>query len=166
MALETALRVQGHDPHRQFRVRLQDAWEGRVGGVDLALDLEDGPALIELKWDPQTLAACAWDAVKLAAALQAGEGKRVFLIAGSPASDGFHGDELLETRDVDPIDLRQRYARDFDYWKGDVKNHPLLVPRSWRLEFKHGATLEFKGAAWQIRLAELEVTSNDLVPFE
>jgi hypothetical protein len=166
MALETALWARGRESHRQFRVRLEKAWSGRVGGVDLAIDLEEGPALIELKWDPKTLAACAWDAVKLAAALHAGEAQCAFLIAGSPVSDGFHGNELLETADFDPIDLRHRYARDFEYWKGDVKNHPLLLPRCWHLELKHGAALEFKGAPWHIRLAELELTSDDLVSFE
>jgi hypothetical protein len=40
-----------------------------VGGVDLAIRDDDSLALIELKWDRRTLAACAWDAMKLAAAL-------------------------------------------------------------------------------------------------
>ncbi len=166
MALEATLWAQGYEPRRQLRVRLTETWNGRVGGVDLAIDLEAGPALIELKWDSATLAACAWDAVKLAAALQAGEAQHAFLIAGSPVSGGFQGNELLETAEFDPVDLRVRYAREFDYWKRDVKNHPLLVPRRWHLELKHAAKLEFKGAPWQIRLAELELMNTHLVPFE
>jgi hypothetical protein len=166
MALESALWTQGCEPRRQVRVLLEEAWNGRVGGVDLAIDLEEGLTLIELKWDPQTLAACAWDAVKLASALQAGEAQCAFLIAGSPISAGFHGNELLETADFDPIELRRRYARDFDFWKGDVKNHPRLVPRSWQVELRHDATLKFKGEPWQIRLAQIKATSDDLVPFE
>jgi hypothetical protein len=64
----------GSEPLRQVPLRLQDAWSGQVGGVDLALDDGEGSlTLIELKWDPNTLAACAWDSMKLAA-LQAGQG--------------------------------------------------------------------------------------------
>jgi hypothetical protein len=166
MALETALRTLGHDPRRQFRVRLEEAWSGRVGGVDLALELDDGPVLMELKWDARTLAACAWDQVKLAAALQSGEAHRAFLIAGSPTAVGFHGDELLDSGDVNPIGLRRRYAREFAFWKIDVKNRPRFAPACWRLALKHEAVLEIKGAPWRIRVAELELTSGDLVPFE
>jgi hypothetical protein len=166
MALETSLWTHGRKPCRQMRIHLDEAWSGRVGGVDLALDLEDGAVLIELKWDPTTLAACAWDSVKLAAGLQAGEGHRAFLVAGSPISADLRGDELLADSDVDPLELRRRFAKEFDFWKADVMNHPLLAPARWRIRLEHAAQLEFKGEPWQIRLAELKLISNSLTPFQ
>lgn len=166
MALETALWALGHEPQCQIRVHLHEAWSGRVGGVDLAIQGPDGLSLIELKWDPKTLAACAWDSVKLAAALRSGEGSRAFLIAGSPVLDGLRGDELLDDGEVRPQELRRRYANEFDFWKRDVKNHPVLAPASWRIEAIHAAPLRYKEAPWRIRVAELFLTSDELVPFE
>jgi len=166
MALETALRALGREPKRQLSIKLEDAWAGRVGGVDLALDSPDGLILIELKWDPITLAACAWDSIKLAAALQAKRGQRGFLIAGAPISEGMPGNELLNDREVEPLDLRRRYATDFDRWKADVKNHPRHAPTKWRTRLRHSECLEFKGVPWRIRLTEIELTDSDLTPFE
>lgn len=114
MALETALWALGHEPQCQVRVHLREAWFGRVGGVDLAVHRTDGLSLIELKWDPKTLAACAWDSVKLAAALQFGEGSRAFLIAGSPVVDGLRSDDLIDDAEVRPQELRRRYGNEFD----------------------------------------------------
>jgi hypothetical protein len=166
MALETALWALGREPRCQQRVRLEETWAGRVGGVDLALQAGGDLALIELKWDPVTLAACAWDQVKLAAALQSREGSRAFLIAGSPLSAGLRGDELLEDDDVEPIALRARYAKEFDYWKRDVQNHPRFAPSNWQIQRHHAVSFDFAEQPWQIRLAELELTDTELVPFE
>jgi hypothetical protein len=166
MALETALWALDRKPRRQAVIRLEQAWWGRVGGVDLALEDSGGMILIELKWDPQTLAACAWDSIKLAAALQAGEGTRAFLVAGSPLLDGLRGDELLEDTETRPAKLRRRYFKEFDFWKGDVKNHPLLAPAGWRTQLIQTATFNFKAAPWRIRLAEISVTNDQLAPFE
>ena len=166
MALETALWTLGHEPQCQLRVHLKEAWSGRAGGVDLAAQDAADLSLIELKWDPKTLAACVWDSVKLAAALQSGEGSRAFLIAGSPVVNGLRGHELLDDAEVRPQELRRRYADEFDFWKRDVENHPVLAPASWRIEAVHAAPLRYKDAPWRIRVAELFLTSSDLVPFE
>jgi hypothetical protein len=168
MALEAILRALGHKPMRQVKVRLEKAWSGRVGGVDLAIEAGagDGFCLIELKWDPKSLAACAWDSVKLAAALQAGEGCRAFLIAGSPVVDGLRGDCLLEDADVWPERLRREFATEFDFWRRDVENHPLFAPAAWRTRRLESAPLLFKGEPWRIRLAELMLKRGALVPFE
>ena len=168
MAIEAALLALGSKPLRQVRLRLEEAWSGRVGGVDLGLNSRDGSlALIELKWDSSSLAACAWDSMKLAAALQAGEGQRAFLVAGSPSSEGgVRGDELLDEGAVTPAELRQNYASEFDYWKTDVNNHPKRAPAGWQVLRPHSAPLEFKQAPWRIRLAELRLTSSELVPVE
>jgi len=165
MALEAALWTSGREPRRQYPIKLEQAWSGRVGPIDLTIGSNDGPILLELKWDPATLAAGAWDQVKLAAALQSGEGDRAFLIAGSPALNGLRGDELLEDSDVEPVALRTHYVDEFDYWKEDVKNHPRLAPAGWRTRRRHCASLQYKGEAWRIRLAELELTGSELVPF-
>ena len=133
--------------------------------MDLAIEDANGVNLIELKWDPKTLAACAWDSVKLAAALQSREGSRAFLIAGSPVARP-HGDDLLEDAEVRPLELRARYAKEFDFWKGDVKNHPVMAPASWDVQRLHAARLRLNETAWQIRLAEIRLTSDKLVPFE
>jgi hypothetical protein len=165
MALETALRALGLKPKRQLQVRLRGVWSGRVGGVDLAVEDRNGLNLIELKWDPNTLAACAWDSIKLAAALRSREGRRAFLVAGSPISDGLRGDDLLDDGEVHPGQLRKCYAKEFDFWKRDVANHPVSAPSSWRVRCLHSAALNLKGAPWRIRLAELTLTSDELVPF-
>lgn len=164
MALEAALRARGLEPRRQFPLDLKDAWSGRVGGVDLALAVNDGsPILLELKWDRTSLAACAWDSMKLAAALRAGEGQRAFLVAGSPDAAGeLRGDELLEDGELDPAGLRRRYANEFDFWKRDVKNHPLRIPARWRIRARGSASLDYGGSPWRLRLAELELTSTEL----
>jgi hypothetical protein len=168
MAVETAVRTLGFAPVRQFPLRLEEAWCGRVGGVDLALHAREGsPIFIELKWDPNTLAACAWDSMKLAAALQAGEGERAFLVAGSPhPSAGLRGNELLDDAEVDAIGLRREYAKEFDYWKADVKNHPVRAPASWRVRARHSASLHYREAPWRLRIAELELMSRELSPVE
>ncbi len=165
MALETGLWALGREPRCQLGVHLRETWSGHVGGVDIALDQPGGPALIELKWDPKTLAACAWDQIKLAAALHCGEGSRAFLIAGSPISAGLRGDELLEDGKIDPLRLRADYAKEFDFWRSDVQNHPLSAPARWETSLFHSASLEVKAAPWHIRLAELELTRPELVSF-
>ena len=149
-------------------LRLEQAWRRRVGGVDLALHAGDGSLiLIELKWDSVSLAACAWDSMKLAAALQAGEAQRAFLVAGSPDSvGGLRGDELLEDAEVNSATLRRKYAKEFDYWKTQVKNHPLRALGSWRIQARHCAFLDYKETPWRLRIAELKLTSRELLSVE
>jgi hypothetical protein len=166
MAVETALWTLGRQPGRQHLLRLEPTWNGRVGGVDLSLPATPAAILIELKWDPKTLAACAWDSVKLAAALQSGEGGRAFLMGGSPSRPDFRGDELLDDAEVEPCELRQRYAMEFDFWKMDVRNHPHSAPAAWRIARRHCSNFEFKGEPWRIRVAEVSLVSPTLVAFE
>lgn len=168
LALEAALRSIEVEPVRQARVELGERWSGRVGGVDLALDDADGSRhLIELKWDRSTLAACAWDSVKLACALQAGVASRAFLVAGSRKGVSVvRGDGLLEDCELQPRDLRGEYAAEFDYWRKDVENHPVRVPAQWTVHKRHAATLSWKGEPWQIRLAEVELGDDRLLDFE
>jgi hypothetical protein len=168
LAFEAALRSQGMRPLRQVRLDLAEAWSGQVGGVDLALESGKGSLeLIELKWDRTTLAACAWDAVKLACALQTGQGARGFLVAGSPLGDEpIRADTLLEDCELEPVGLRREYAAEFDYWRADVKNHPLQVPAGWAVRKRHSAEFRFKGDPWRIRVAEIEVEGDRMVKFE
>lgn len=168
MGIEAALRALGFSLRRQVSIQLSDAWHGRVGGVDLVLDGGDGSRiLVELKWDADSLAACAWDSMKLAAALQAREGERAFLIAGSPDREPrLRGDELLDDGASAPAELRQAFAEDFDYWKADVKNHPKRAPASWETHARHSTPLVYKEVPWRIRIAELTVTDPHLVAVE
>jgi hypothetical protein len=167
LALESALRALGSMPRRQAAINIPDAWHGRIGGVDLRLDASDGAdALIELKWDATTLAACAWDSLKLACALQSAPARRGFLIAGSPITSQLRGDELLDTGSYQPADLRRRYQAEFDYWKHDVMNRPLRAPASWSVRLCHLTELRWKGQPWRIRLAEVELVDTRLVPVE
>ena len=135
-------------------LRLEQAWRWRVGGVDLALHAGDGSLiLIELKWDSVSLAACAWDSMKLAAALLDSVGD-------------LRGDELLEDAEVNSATLRRKYAKEFDYWKTQVKNHPLRAPGSWRIQARHCAFLDYKETPWRLRIAELKLTSRELLSVE
>jgi hypothetical protein len=88
---------------------------------------------------------------------------RGFLVAGSPDREPpVRGSELLDDQTIAPAELRRRFASDFDYWKADVKNHPKLAPREWQTRAVHSASLEFKGAPWHIRIAE--ILHTDLAP--
>jgi hypothetical protein len=64
----------------------------KVGGVDMAIDIpNDLPVLIELKWGAETLYNCAWDAIKLALALDEGESAAAYMVAGAPMSEWSSG---------------------------------------------------------------------------
>jgi hypothetical protein len=168
MMLEGALRALDLNPLRQVPLRLSDSWVGQVGGVDLGIRGEDGSlALIELKWDRRTLAACAWDAMKLAAALHRRQGDRAFLVAGSPNFDPpLRGHELLGEGLFSPSALHSKYAREFERWRGDVQNRPSRVPAGWRLLPLHSSSLRRREVDWEIRLSELILTSDELVSLE
>jgi hypothetical protein len=166
LGLETALWSLGRQPERQRHLKLGQAWSGKVGGVDLSFPVTSAAILVELKWDSRTLAACAWDSVKLAAALQSRQGVRAFLIGGSPIRPGFRGDELLEDSEVEPRALRRHYASEFDFWKSDVKNHPHSAPAAWRSVRHHSVNFAFKKEPWRLRIAEINLISRELVAFE
>jgi hypothetical protein len=165
MALESALRALGAKPLRQLPLQLPETWTGRVGGVDLGLRDDDGATgLIELKWDQRTLAACAWDSMKLAAALYEGQGDQAFLLAGSPVREPApRGHELLEDGTFSALDVHLRYAPEFARWNGDVQNRPKCIPAAWRIHARHSARLTRRGELWEIRIAELQLQDEQLV---
>jgi hypothetical protein len=73
---------------------------------------------------------------------------------------------VLDDQTIAPAELRRRFASDFDYWKADVKNHPKRAPTEWQTRAVHSASLEFKGAPWHIRIAEILLTDPALVTVE
>jgi len=163
-ALGTSLERQGpvSEVHRQFSLTLADLWEGRVGPVDLAV-VGLNPALVELKW--AELPACAWDCLKLAAALVKQQDARGFIVAAAPVTtweNGALGSELFSDRRWPLEDLLGQYAEWFAHWREDVANYPKRLPAAFGTNALAVATTEIGGEQWEIRLAEVEVADPAL----
>lgn len=147
---------------RQARLNLA-GWRG-VGNCDVAVVSDDGkaPNLLELKWGAGTLYNCIWDAAKLATALHERAAHRAYLVAGAPATDwqsGQRGAELFGSKRWDVPEFMDHYRREFAFWKGAVKTHPEILPRSFSTESLCSIDGEIEGHQWQLRCA-LVVTTN------
>lgn len=154
--------------HRQVSLKL-DSWKGKLGPADLALEDDDGLALIEVKWGGAELAACSWDTVKLATALAEGQGQSAYLISGASQDDWRHsrlGAELFDTREWTLDGLLVRYEEWFAFWRRDVQNHPLRLASGWRVFEHEMSSFEEGGEVWDIRLAEIQIPEAELLPVD
>jgi hypothetical protein len=141
----------------------------RLGGVDNSLRWNAGPTtFIELKAGDD-LSACAWDALKLVAALRGGACDRVFLIAAaptdrwlkasdpSPASRSLPGAEFFGVGHHESAELRDRYASSWRRWSADGYR-PKRAAAALRTVPLSTARFTVGGAAdtqWEIRLSEV-----------
>jgi hypothetical protein len=57
-------------------------------------------------------------------------------------------------------EFMDHYGREFAFWKGDVKTHPEILPRSFSTESLCSIDAEVEGHQWQLRCARV-VTTND-----
>lgn len=141
----------------------------RVGRVDVALLLpNDKPVAVELKCGtgPDALGPCAWDALKLAFAIQTGEISAGYLVAATTASDWTgrpRGAELFDTAAVDTLLLRERFI---DWWKqwerlGDPT--PSRVPRQFMTRMVCRVPFEIDGVPWEVRVAALTADAGQIV---
>jgi len=141
----------------------------RVGGVDLALFLAgEKPVAVELKCGSgrNALGPCAWDALKLALALQIGEVSAAYLVAGTSAGDwaqGFRGAELFEAAAVDTLQLRERFSDWWRQWERLGDPTPLKVPRRFKTRAVCRALFDVDGVPWELRVAALRVDGGDQI---
>jgi hypothetical protein len=150
--LRTALEVR-----RQKPLQLGELWSGRVGAVDLSIRASDRLGLVELKWGASELPACAWDSVKLAAALTKTPA-RAFLAAGYPTARAQAGAELLTNGEWKLGSLLERYASSFAHWRADVQNYPRQLPAAWQTRVVAEQDVSVQGTPWQLRAVELTLT--------
>lgn len=151
---------------RQVRLDL-GGWRG-VGSCDLAVlsDERDALTLLELKWGQGTLYNCAWDAAKLAAALSEGAGCRAYLVAGAPDADWKSeqpGAELFESSQWSTAAFFKRYAREFAFWRGEVKTRPEILPATFSTASLCSFDIEIDARHWQLRCASVAVPGGAML---
>jgi len=150
-----------------FRFR-SDLWP-RLGGVDVALIFAgQKPVAVELKCGSgrNALGPCAWDALKLAFALQIGEASAAYLLAGTTTSDwagGHRGTELFETAAVDTLILRGRFIEWWRQWERLGDPTPIKVPRRFTTRTIGIVPFEVGPLAWELRVAAVSVDSTDQI---
>jgi ribonuclease HI len=137
-----------------------DEWPG-VGPVDVAV-IKEGelPTLFELKWGVGTLYNCVWDLAKTATAIASGRASSGYLVAGAHGGDWMSalGSELFESDEWETAELLRRYAKHWEFWRKDVKTHPLRIPDVIRTRLI-AITSPWHG--WQIRCLEVLVPVNE-----
>ena len=151
------------------KLALPDDFDSR-GGIDCSLTWPNQLVVLELKAG-QDLYACAWDAVKLVAALRAGKCAGAFLVAAAPASrwppDGWSyeprqgyaaGAELLATGRHQAETLRDRYASSWRRWDRDGYR-PKRAAASFDTSFVTRARFRTQadGASgdWELRVSQV-----------
>lgn len=150
-----------------FRFR-SDLWP-RLGGVDVALLFAgQKPVAVELKCGSghNALGPCAWDALKLAFALQIGETSAAYLLAGTTATDWarrHRGAELFETAAVDTLALRARFIKWWRQWEGLEDPTPIKVPSRFITRTICIVPFDVGRLAWELRVAAVSVDSSDQI---
>jgi hypothetical protein len=150
----------------QLRVAFA-AWP--VGDVDLAIGNGDAPALLELKCGTgrDATGQCVWDALKLAFAVQCNKGIG-FLLAGAPTSDWAvprRGTEFFADGPHEAALLRVLYADWWRHWERRSDPQPTELPDSFWTEHVHSAAFDVADTPWQLRLAQVFVTSEQRIPW-
>jgi hypothetical protein len=138
-----------------------------VGNCDVAVVPGEGqrPILIELKWGAGTLCNCAWDAVKLALALHERKAGAAYLVAGAPLADWNakrRGADLFGSREWSTRDFMTFYAKEFAFWRRDVKTRPELLPEHFSTTEGVQLDMQVAGTPWSLRSAQIS-SSGGLV---
>ena len=158
-------------PPAEVSTRLRfrsDLWP-RLGGVDVALLFAgQKPVAVELKCGTgrQALGPCAWDALKLAFALQIGETSAAYLLAGTTTRDwasGYRGTELFETAAVDTLALREHFIEWWKQWEGLGDPTPIKVPRRFVTRTICMVPFEVAQQSWELRAAAVSVDGPDQI---
>ena len=123
---------------------------------------------IELKCGSghDALGPCAWDALKLAFALQIGEVSAGYLVAGTPADDwtlGHRGTELFETGTVESLALRERFLDWWQRWERRGDPAPAEVPVRFTTQAVAQVPFAVDVGAWELRLAAVAIESGDRI---
>ncbi|MCB0870792.1 MAG: hypothetical protein KDB52_08175 [Solirubrobacterales bacterium] len=139
-------------------------WHGRLGGFDLALaDGERIDSVVELKWSGQKdpdIRACAWDAIKLALTDAEQRSASSFMLAGAPQrifADELGGGALFKDGFWPSYGVFDDFAKEFAFWKQDVKTHPAAAPFSFETKLISTARFVRPGIheEWELRLVKV-----------
>ena len=141
----------------------------RLGGIDVALLFPSlDPVAVELKCGSthDTLAPCAWDALKLAFFSQLGAISAGYLLAATPLSAWrapLRGAELFETADVDTLALRAGFLDWWRHWERLRDPLPAAVPSRFATRAVTRAPLALMGEPWELRLAAVRCRTDDRI---
>jgi hypothetical protein len=184
-ALTGVARLRERDLRTCFQERLAACLEQRqtaceVDASELAVDLREWPGVgcadivvrdplkepfvcFELKCGSGTLYNCVWDLAKLGVIVARGVAARAFLVAAAPAIDwyGSSGSELFATREWEASSLLEAYRKHWEFWKRDVKTHPMAIPALVETSLFADEELVVADAPWFLRVAEVTATPED-----
>jgi hypothetical protein len=144
----------------------------RLGRVDIALLLPDAkPVAVELKCGSgrDALGACAWDALKLAFALQTGGISGAYLLAATSTRDWtrrFRGTELFETAVVDTLRLREHFIDWWRQWERLGDPTPSRVPSQFMTRAVCRIPFEVDRDSWEVRVAAITVDDGDQIAWQ
>lgn len=147
------------------------AWP-RVGRFDIAFLIpEQKPVAVELKCGTgrDAIAACAWDVLKLAFALQTGVISAGYLMAATTSAEwgrGTRGAELFDTGSIDAQELRERFVDWWKVWERDGYPAATSVPRASATRAVCQIPFRIGDDSWELRVAAVGVETTDRVPWE
>lgn len=143
-------------------VRLESEIWPRLGAVDIGFLISaEPPVLVELKAGVgrHALVACAWDALKLAFALQTGRASDAYLLAAAPVADWAHarGSEFFATRTFESEALRETFADGWKTWERDGYPAGSRVPARFATRALSRTQFIVGAAPWELRLSAVHV---------
>jgi hypothetical protein len=141
----------------------------KLGRIDLAfLAGEEPPIAVELKAKAgrDGLAACAWDAVKLAFHLLLGQVATGYLIAATPTSDWERkrrGYEFFLAGTFTTAELREPYLDWWQHWERPGHGYPLgaSVPASFLTRPVCAEQFTVNATEWSLRAAAVETIGDE-----
>jgi hypothetical protein len=140
----------------------------RLGWIDLAFVTPGrSPVALELKCSAgrDAVAACGWDALKLALLLSEHRVSAGYLVAAAPVDDWQRringapmlGAELFADGHLDAFVIRARYMAWWKHWERLGDPTPNAVPRTLRTRAVCQAPFVVAGANWELRAAAVLV---------
>ena len=131
----------------------------RLGPVDIALTADGRITAVELKAGSgrHALTACAWDAVKLAYALQLDMVSSAYLLALAPTDDWpiARGSEFFATATIETAPLRDTFADGWKRWERDGYPAGTRVPSRLDTRAVCSVPIVIEGRSWEIRVAAI-----------
>ncbi len=127
-----------------------------VGPVDVVLADQDGDrhVFFELKWGEGTVYNCIWDLAKMGAAVSLLV-RSAYLLAGAPDADWEHADgaECFSSGTHKLVDYFEKYPKHWRFWLGQVKTHPLCLPKLVTTTEIASVSVQVRGEPWTTRCA-------------
>jgi hypothetical protein len=141
----------------------------RLGGIDLAFTSNEGPpVVVELKCGAgnDALAACAWDALKLAYLLQLGNVSAAYLLAATPVADWTfprRGTEFFTTRAFETMSLLEPYLDWWRAWERDGYPAGTRVPAGFRTSALCRVPFRMAASDWELAVAAVHAEGDEWV---